>query len=94
MVALLRERDHRLFISDAHLHRVAARADRQLSIAEAADEIKRLTRRLLAGEAQGVLRDRGLDRFAHRCGGAKKPVRGRESLERLVRALEVVVLHE
>jgi hypothetical protein len=40
------------------------------------------------------VRDVRLDGRAHRRGGAEEPIRRRQSLQRLVRALEVVVLHE
>ena len=73
---------------------MAARADRQVPIAESADQIERRARGLLACEPQGVRRHRRLDRRAHRRCRAKEPVRRRQALERLMGPLEVVVLHE
>jgi hypothetical protein len=49
---------------------------------------------LFAREAQRVLCHRRLDRRAHRRGSAKEAVRRRHALERLMRALEVVMLYE
>jgi hypothetical protein len=94
MGTLLQERNGRLFIPDTDLQLGAARTDREVPIAEPADQVEGFTERLLAREAQRVLLDRRLDRLAHRCGRAKEPIRGGESFERLVRALEVVVLDE
>jgi hypothetical protein len=49
---------------------------------------------LLAGEPQRILGHRRFDRLAHRRGRTKEPIRRRESLQCLMGALEVVVLHE
>ena len=45
-------------------------------------------------QAQRIGRHRRLDRRAHLRRRAEEPVRGRQPLQSLVRALEVVVLHE
>lgn len=65
--------------------------DRQPLIAKLPDDIKRLARRLLEREPQLVLRDRALDLGAHVGRRFEEAIRGHESIERLVRPLEVVV---
>jgi hypothetical protein len=94
IVVLLPEGNHRLFIAHSHLDCITARADRELPIAEPADEVKGLAWGLLAGQAQGVRGDRRLDRRAHGRRRAKEPIGRCEPVQGLVRALEVVVLHE
>lgn len=94
MVTLLREGDHRLLIAHPHRQGGAARADRQVPIAEPAGEVERLAQRLLTRQAQSVRGDLRLDRRAHRRSSAEEAIRRRQPFERLVRALEVVVLHE
>jgi hypothetical protein len=68
MFALLRPRNHRLFITHPNLDRRAAGADRQIPIAEPPDQVERLARLLLARQTQSVLRHRRLDRGAYRGG--------------------------
>jgi hypothetical protein len=94
MIVLRREGDRGLIGADAHGECRAARADRELPIAQAPDEVEGRAHRLLARQAQRVLGDGRLDRRAHRGGRAEEPIGGRCPLEPLVRALEVVVLHE
>src|ERR1700752_3441984 len=76
MFALLREGDHRLVITDPHLEQRPTRADREVAVPEAPGEVEGLARRLLAREAQRVLRYRLLDRFSHRGGRAEEPIGG------------------
>jgi hypothetical protein len=49
---------------------------------------------LFTRQAQRVLRDARLDRCTHRRGGAEEPISRRQAIQRLVRSLEVVMLHE
>jgi hypothetical protein len=68
MFALLQERNGGLLIAHTNLQLRAARTDREVPIAEPADQVEGLTGRLLAREAQRVLLDRRFDRRAHRRG--------------------------
>lgn len=63
-------------------------------VSELADDVERLARRLLEREPQRVRGDLPFDLGAHVGRGAEVPVRRHRSLERLVRAMEVVVLDE
>jgi hypothetical protein len=94
MAALLRERNGGLLIAHAHLQGRTARTDREVPVAEPTDQIEGLAKRLLTREAQCVLPDRRLDRRTHRGSRTEEAVRRGQPLERLVRTLEVVVLHE
>jgi hypothetical protein len=91
---LLGQRDGGLFAAYADLEARPARIDGEIPIAQPAHEVEGRTRRLLARQAQGIGCHRRLDRRAHLRGAAEVPIRGRKPVERLVRALEVVVLHE
>lgn len=79
-------------IADLDAKRAAGGCDAEVLIAETADQIKRLLRRLLLCGEQRVGCHLRLDRCAHvrRC--AEEAIRGHESIQPLVRALEVVVL--
>lgn len=68
--------------------------DRQPLIAELADDVERLARRLLEREPQLVGRHRAFDLGADVRGGPEIAVRGDQPVERLVRALKVVVADE
>jgi hypothetical protein len=94
MLALLHQRDDRLLAPYAHLERCSTGTDGEFAVTEASGQVEGFTRRLLAREPQCVLRHRGLDRRSHRGGGTEEAICRGESLEPLVRALEVVVLHE
>lgn len=92
MVALLQEGDGGVLIAHAHTQGRRARADGKRSIAQLPREVKGLAQRLLARQAQRVLGHLRLDARAHGCGCAEEAISWREPFQRLVRALEVVVL--
>jgi hypothetical protein len=94
IVVLLRQRDGGLIAAHSHLHAACRRIDREIPVAQAPDQVEGLARRLLARKPQGVLRHRRLYRLPHLRSRAEEAIRGREALQRLVRPLEVVVLHE
>jgi hypothetical protein len=94
IVWLLSQCNHLLVSSELHLQRVALRRDGYVAIAQAADEIKRLARRLLSRQTHLVVRHALLDRRAHVRSRAEESVRRYEPVERLVRALEVVRVDE
>jgi hypothetical protein len=94
MIALLTQGDRGLFITHAHLHAGRRRIDREVAVAQAPHQVERLPRRLLARHAQRVLHHSRLDRGSHLRGRAEEAIGGREPFQRLVRTLEVVVLHE
>ena len=71
-----------------------ASGDRQPLLAELADDVERLARRLLEREPQLVGRHSALDLGPHVRGGLEVAVGGDEAVERLVRTLEVVVADE
>jgi hypothetical protein len=91
---LLCQWDRGLLFAHAHLYARRRRVDREIPIAETPDEVERLPHRLLARKAQRILRHRRLDRAPYLRRRSEEAVRGRQSLERLVWPLEVVVLHE
>jgi hypothetical protein len=94
ILTLLRERDGRLFTADTHLQPRTAGADRQIAIPQPADQVERLTGRLLARQTQRVRRHRGFDRCAYGGRRTKEAIRRGQSLQPLMGTLEVVVLHE
>lgn len=94
MFSLLGKRDRRLLSSDANLQSRSARVDAEILVAQAADQVEGFARRLLARHAQRIGRHRRLYRRSHLWGRAEEAIGGRHALERLMRALEVVVLHE
>lgn len=77
-----------------HLQALGTRGDREPLIAELAHHVKRLADRLLEREPQLVLRDRALDLGAHVSRCLEEAIRGHQTLERLMRTLEVVVADE
>jgi len=91
---LLLEWDRLTAVANLHLQAIAAGGDRQSLVAELADDIERLSRRLLQCEAQLVRRNRALDFRAHVCGDFEEAVRRHEPVERLMRSLKVVVVDE
>jgi hypothetical protein len=94
MLVLLGQRDGGLLGADADLEAGAGGGDGEVAVAEPADQVEGFARWLLAGQAQGVGGDLGFDHGTHLGTGAEEAVRRRQALQRLVRALEVVVLDE
>src|SRR5215471_245602 len=64
---------------------------RDLAIADLAEEEHRLARGLVHRERQLVLRELRLDRLAHHVLGTEEAVGGHQSVERLMRAKMVVM---
>ena len=83
-----------MLITHPHTQRRGARTDGQRLISQLASQIERLHRRLLPRQAQRVLGHLRLDRRSDLRRRPEEPVRGRESVECLVRTLKVVVLDE
>jgi hypothetical protein len=83
-----------LFVADADLKPTAFGGDGEVAVAEAADEIERLARRLLVREAHGVGLDVFLDGGADVRSGAEEAVRGHEAVQGLMWTLEVVGVDE
>jgi hypothetical protein len=94
MLGLLGQGNGGLFVAHADLEIRSAGADRQVPIAQPADEIERLSRWLLARQPQRIGRHRRLDHRPHLHRRAEETIRRRQPFEPLVRALEVVVLDE
>jgi hypothetical protein len=92
IVVLLRERDPRVLISHPHVERRTTGTDGEDAIAELAGQIERLSQRLRLCQAQCVLGYLCLDALAHLGRGTEVPIRRRQALKSLMRALEVVVL--
>jgi hypothetical protein len=86
----------RLWCLVAHLHAqaLARRRDRQVAIAEPADQVEGLARLLLVREPHRVVRHVLLDRRPHPRRRPEEAVRGHEPLDALVRPLEVVGVDE
>jgi hypothetical protein len=68
--------------------------DRQVLIAELANDVEGLARRLLECEPQLVLLHRALDLCTHMRCCLEEAIRGHEPIERLMRPLQVVVADE
>lgn len=83
-----------LLVADADLQAASFGGDAEVAVAESADEIERLARRLLVREAHRVGGDVFLDGFTYVRRGAEEAVGGNEPFERLMRTLEVVGVHE
>jgi hypothetical protein len=94
MIGLLRKGNGGLLGAHPYLERGSACVDGEVAVTEAPHEVKGLTRGLLLGQAKGVGRYRRLDRRPDLRRRAEEAIRGRQALDRLVRALEVVVLNE
>ncbi len=81
-------------VADLDAKRASAGGNAEVLVAETADQIKRLLRRLLLRHPQCVGLHLGFDRRAHvRC-RAKVAIRRHRTLDALMRTLEVVVLDE
>jgi hypothetical protein len=65
MLILLGQRDRGLLGAHAHLHAAGRRVDREIAIAQPADQVEGRPRGLLARKAQRVVRHGGLDRCTH-----------------------------
>lgn len=81
-------------VADVDLQPLLAGGDRQPLITELTDDVKRLAWRLLEREPQLVRRDSSLDLRAHVRRRFEEAIRRHETVERLVRPLEVVVADE
>jgi len=87
--------DHfRLVVADLDTHAAARCCDRQLLFAELADQVERLLRRSLMRKPQRVRRDVLLDRSPHLWRRREEAIRRHQAVERLMRTMEVVRLHE
>lgn len=84
----------RLLVADADRQTRARGSNRKVAVAEAANEIKRFSRRLLVRESHRVVGNTKLDRGAYLRRRAKESVCGHKPIQRLVRSLEVVAMDE
>jgi hypothetical protein len=80
--------------AEPYLERGAACTDGEITVTKPPDEVKRLPRGLLARKAKRVFGHCRLDRRSYLRRRTEEAVRRRQALHRLVRPLEVVVLHE
>jgi hypothetical protein len=83
-----------LFVTHLHAQAAAGRRDRQVPVAQPTDQVKRFARRLLERETLGVVRHALLDRLTHLRRRPEEAVGGHQTLDALMRALEVVRVHE
>jgi hypothetical protein len=83
-----------LLVAQLHAQAALGGGNRQLAVAEPADQIEWLARRLLVGEPRGVVGNALLDRRAHLGCRLEEAVGGHEPSERLVGALEIVGVDE
>lgn len=93
-IGLLLERNGFGFVAHVDLEPRRARRDRQPLIAELTDDVERLARRLLERESELVRGDRAFDLRAHVRRRLEEAVRRDQTVERLMRSLEVVVAEE
>jgi hypothetical protein len=84
----------RCFVANLHAHSGAGCGDQQIAIPESSNQVKRLLRRPLVSETNRVVDDVLLDRFTHLRCRAKETISRHETIERLMRALKVVVMNE
>jgi hypothetical protein len=82
------------FVADADTHAAVGRRDAQVAVAQPSHQVKRLARRLLAGQPQAVVDDRLLHRRAHLRRRLEVPVGRHQTFDSLMRALEVVGVDE
>lgn len=80
--------------ADLHTQPAAFCRDGKVAIAEAPDQIKRFSRRLLPRQAHLVVGDAALDDLAHMRCRAEESIRWHQTSERLVWPLEVVCVDE
>lgn len=81
-------------VAELHAQSGALRRDRQVSIAQPADQIEGLARLLLEGEPQRVVLDVLLDGGAYVRRRAEVPIGGHQSIDALMWPLEVVAVDE
>jgi hypothetical protein len=79
-----------LLVTDLHTQARAGSRDAQVAVAEATDDVEGLPRRLLQRQTHRVRRHPFLDRRAHVRRRLEETVGGHQSLDPLMRALEVV----
>lgn len=91
---LLRQVDGLFLVPQLHGQRASARRDREIAITESPHQVEGLPRRLLLCQPQRIRRHVLFDCGAHLGRRAEEAVRGHQPAEGLVRALEVVGLHE
>jgi hypothetical protein len=84
----------RLLVSHLHAQAAAGRCDRQVPVAQTADQVEGLACRLLERQAPRVLGDALLDRLTHLRRRPEEAVGRHQALDALVRTLEVVRVHE
>ncbi|HTC72926.1 MAG TPA: hypothetical protein VK655_08560, partial [Solirubrobacteraceae bacterium] len=84
----------RLLVAHLHAQAAAGRRDRQVPVAQPADQVEGLARRLLERQPLRVGQHALLDGFAHLRRRPEEAVGGHQSLDALVRPLEVVRVHE
>jgi hypothetical protein len=95
IVVLLVDLDRlRRLVVELHAQPALRRRDRQLSIAQLAHEVEGLLRRPLVRHAKRVVRDALLDRRTHLRRRAKESIRRHETLDALMRTMEVVGVDE
>lgn len=94
MFGLLRQGDGGLLTAHTYLQSTARGVDGKILFAKPPNQVKRGLRRLFTRKSQSVRLHARFDRGAHLGRGPEEPVRRGESAERLVRALEVVVLQK
>ena len=83
-----------LLAIELHAQPIAMCRNRQLAVTELADQIERLLRRALEREPPSVFSDRVFDGLAHLRRCAEVPVGRRQSVERLVGSMKVVMVDE
>ncbi|HTP29982.1 MAG TPA: hypothetical protein VMK12_30535 [Anaeromyxobacteraceae bacterium] len=79
-----------LLVTDLHTQTGAGSGDAQVTVAEAADDVEGLPGRLFERQTHRVGRHALLDRCAHVRRRLEESVRGDETFDALMRALEVV----
>jgi hypothetical protein len=81
-------------IADLYAKRTAGGRNAEVLIAEATDQVERFLDGLFLRESQRVRLHLRLDGCTHLRRGAKEAIGGHQTVERLMRPLEVVVLDE
>jgi hypothetical protein len=94
VIVVLLEANGLQLVADAHVQRLARRRDAELPIAHAPRQVEGLLRRPLQRQPQRVLRYLRSDCVAHHLCRREEAVSRHRPVQRLVRTLEVVVLHE